>query len=169
DRQRTRRILRQQEIESRHLAEGRALIREYRAKLKEQRWAEANGQIGKIYASPKLNTKEQIRYRYKKKLEALLKKIEAEDLTNTSLKWFVSDRSMVAFWRHMADVNLERCYLAAERRLLSLGRCSPDLHKIVTELRAGREWKYEIELNPLHRYENRAWQAFFNEVPARHE
>jgi hypothetical protein len=164
DKQRTRRILKLQKIESKHLAEGRALVREYRTKLKE--WHRAKRErtfVATFKHNRSTRTIERIRYAYKKRLDSFRKRVEDEDLTNAAIDWFVNEQGMVRFWCHMADVNIERCYLAAERRLLALGRCSPTLHRITTELRAGREWKYEIELNPLHRYENRAWQAFFNE------
>lgn len=164
DKQRTRRILRLQEIEARHLAEGRAIVREFREAMRLRRRAEENKTIKATYGgNSDTHTIVKIRYRYKKKLESFKARVEDEDLTNAAIDWFVREQGMVKFWCHMADVNVERCYLAAERRLLALGRCSPALHKITTELRAGREWKYEIELNPLNRYENRAWQAFFNE------
>lgn len=150
DRERIRRIVRQQKLEADHRAEGRSILSEYHSRMR------ALG-ISATAARAK------VRYVCRRKWQTFLRRVEDKDLTNTSLKWFVTDRKMVEFWCHMADVNLERCYLAAERRLLSLGRCSPELRKIVTALRGGREWKYEIEMNPLHRYENRAWQALFNE------
>lgn len=140
------------------------MVREYRSTLR--RWHEAKRSrtfVSTFRHNQATRSVERIRYTYKKKWESYLKKCEDEDLTNSAIQWFVGEQGMVRFWCHLADVNVERCYLAAERRLLALGRCSPALHKITTELRAGREWKYEIELNPLHRYENRAWQAFFNE------
>jgi hypothetical protein len=164
DKQRTKRILRLQEIEARHVAEGRALIREYRSLLKEWKRAKADRSfVATFKHNPSTRTIERIRYTYKRRLGSFLKKVEDEDLTNAAVRWFCNERDMVRFWCHMADVNLERVYMAAERRLLALGRCSPELHRITTELRAGREWRYEVELNPLHRYENRAWQALFNE------
>lgn len=149
DKQRTRRILRQQEIEARHRNEWQRRVREYRAAMRGTR--------------PGTKRRAHVRYVLRKQWETFLRRIEDGDLTNAAVSWFCNERDMVRFWCHMADVNLERVYMAAERRLLALGRCSPGLHRITTELRAGREWRYEVELNPLHRYENRAWQAFFNE------
>jgi hypothetical protein len=142
DKQRTRRILRLQEIEARHLSERRALLAEYRHRLKR--------------TNPGTKDRVKAKYVYRRKWDAFLRRVEDEDLTNAAVDWFVQEEGMVRFWCDLADVNVERCYLAAERRLLALGRCSLALHTMTTRLRAGREWKYQIELNPMVRYENRA-------------
>lgn len=161
DKSRRKRIERQRKIEDAIRQDGRDLLRKYRQELKERgglkaRSAKAQRGGGSTHLQGK-----SVRQKWDRKLRKFNAEAENRDACNASLKWFCEERGMVEFWCHLADVGLERLYLAVDRRLALIGRCSIELHAMLKEMRRGREWKHEIEINPMSRYENRAWQSGF--------
>lgn len=161
DKARRNRIRRLQQIEAVIRRDVKTFLVKYRQTLKQHGGLQARDKnCNSNSAHQKGKTWRQV---FERKRDMFNAEAENRDPVNASLQWFLTERGMVEFWCHMADVSVERCYLAVERRLLSLGRCSIALRAIIKELRKGRTWDYEIELNPLNRYENRAWQHWIDQ------
>lgn len=155
DKLREKRIEKLRAVEEKHRREGRELLAEYRRALRESGGsASAMKQTRRGVHSGRHREgtkskfeKGSLRYKYDLRLQSFKARMEEENPHEAALNWFTDDQGMVAFWCHLADVGVERCYAAVERRLELIGRGSPKIHAMLKEMRKAKAEPLPMDLS----------------------